>query len=403
MRAARLLALLLGLAVFPGPTGQAASSDASLARLADAFAREVAREARGRAVELSPTLDRTGRGASLALDFDDLARARVGALARLASDGPRLQVRPVLAEAPGKVIVSARLVEQPSGELQDVLSVSIEADAALLALSARPPAATAGQVDLVGSSQSAPIAGRVLDMAFMGEGRLLVLSEDDLELYRWSEAGLLLATRRRLTGPLEPVRHAGGLLRAVEREHAAWAATSRAPGALLFAVEDGGLVERQRADAVPWPGSSGGLRFRPGTDLIEGVVEGLGNGPFLHLDETGVAVDRDGRLLSAGGPVSDLRVGPPLATLWPRQLAASTAAPPGERDTVLILSMAPPNGPRVIAELPVAGSVRALAAQVSGHTARLVAAVESAARDGSTPAIQTHLVVFDLATPGGRP
>jgi hypothetical protein len=89
----------------------------------------------------------------------------------------------------------------------------------------------------------------VLDMAFMGEGRLLVLSEDDLLLYRWSEGGLLLAARRRLAGPLEPVRHAGGLLRAVEREHAAWAATSRTSGALLFAVEEGALVERQRADA----------------------------------------------------------------------------------------------------------------------------------------------------------
>jgi hypothetical protein len=394
VRAARLLALLLGLAV-------SAAADASLSRLADAFAREVAREARGRAVELSPTLDRTGRGASLALDFDALARARVGAAVRLAGDGPRLQVQPVLAEAPGRLIVSARLVEQPSGELQDVLSVSIEADASLLALAARPPAAAAGQVDLVGSSQSAPIAGRVLDMAFVGEGRLLVLSEDDLELYRFTEGGLLLASRRRLAGPLEPVRHAGGLLRAVEREHAVWAATSRSSGALLFAVEEGGLVERQRAEAVPWPGSPGGLRFRPGTDLIEGQIEGLGSGPFVHLDETGLAVDRDGRLLGAGGAVSELRVGPPLATLWPRQLAASSAAPPGERDSVLILSMAPPTGPRVISELPVTGSVRALAAQVSGHTARLVAAVESATREGS--ATQTHLVVFDLATPAARP
>ena len=77
-RVARMLALLLGLAV-------PVSADASLARLAEAFAREVAREARGRAVELSPTLDRTGRGASLALDFDELARARVGAFCKLSA------------------------------------------------------------------------------------------------------------------------------------------------------------------------------------------------------------------------------------------------------------------------------------------------------------------------------
>ena len=146
---------------------------------------------------------------------------------------------------------------------------------------------------------------------------------------------------------------------------------------------------------MPWPGSAAGLRFRPGTDLIEGAVDGLGSGPFLHLDESGVAVDRDGRLLSPAGAASELRVGPPLAPLWPRHLAASSAAPPGERDAVLILSLSPPAGARVISELPVTGSVRALAAQVTGNAARLVAAVESAG--------QTHFVVFDLATPSGRP
>jgi hypothetical protein len=399
VRAARLAGLLCGLAL---SAGAGTPETSSLARLADAFAREVARQARGRAVELSPASDRTGRGGALALDFDELARTRVGAVAALAAEGPRVQVLPVLAEAPGRLIVSARLVEQPAGQLQDIVSVSIEADASVLALAARPPAAAAGQVDLVGTSQSAPIAGHVLDMAFLGEGRLLVLGEDELALYRWDEHGLVLASRRRFTGPLEPVRHAGGLLRAVERERSAWVATSRAGNALLFTVDETGLVERQQADAVPWPGSPAGLRFRPGTDLIEGTPFGLGGGPFLHVEETGVAVDREGRLLTAAGP-SELRVGPTLAPLWPRQLAASTAAPPGERDAVLILSMAPPAGPRVISELPVSGSVRALAAQVSARTARLVAAVETPAAEGASPATQTHLVVFELATPAVRP
>ena len=396
MRAAPLAGLILGLAA-------SASADPSLARLADAFAREVARQARGRAVELSPTVDRTGRGAALALDFDELARARVGSATRLAADGPRLQVLPVLSDAPGRLIVSARLVEQPAGQLQDVVSVSIEADAGVLAMAARPPAASAGQVDLLGSTRSAPLEGRVLDMAFMGAERLLVLGEDELSLYRWTEGDLVLTARRRLGGRLEPVRHAGGLLRAVERERSAWAATSLAPRALLFGVDETGLVERQQADAVPWPGSSAGLRFRPGTDLIDGSVDGLGSGPFLHLDEAGVAVDREGHLLGTSGPSGELRVGPTLAPLWPRHLAVSSAAPPGERDAVLILALASRAAPRVISELPVAGSVRALAAHVAAQTARLVAAVETPAReDMAGGGVQTHLVVFELATPAGR-
>jgi hypothetical protein len=397
VRAARLLALIFGAAV----SAAAAGDSSSLGRLADAFVREVSRQARGRAIELTPAADRTGRGAALALDFDELVRARLAAASPIASGGPRLQVLPVLAEAPGRLIASARLVEQPGGQLQDVVSVSIDADASLLALATRPPTAAAGHVDVLGSSQSSPIAGHVLDMAFMGPDRLLVLAEDELSLYRWSEGGLVLASRRRFAGPLEPVRHPGGLLRAVERERAAWAATSRAAGALLFGVDETGLVQRERADAVPWPGSSAGLRFRPGTDLIEATIEGLGSGPFLHLDEAGLAVDREGRLLGAGTP-SDLRVGPALAPLWPHHLAASSAAAPGDRDTVLILSVAPPGGARVVSELPVTGAVRALAAQVTAHTARLVAAVETAAPDAAAGA-QTHLVVFELAIPAGQP
>jgi hypothetical protein len=269
----------------------------------------------------------------------------------------------------------------------------------VLALAARPPAASAGQVDRVSSSQSAPLAGPVLDLAFMGPDRLLVLGEDELSLYRVSENGLVLASRRRFGGPLDPVRHPGGLLRAVEREHSAWAATSRAAGALLFAVDEAGLVERQHADAVPWPGSAAGLRFRAGTDLIEGTIEGLGSGPFLHLDASGLAVDREGRLLGAEGAAGDLRVGPTVALLWPRHVAVSTAVAPGERDAVQVVSLAPPL-PRVISELAVAGSVRALAAHATARTARLVAAVETA---GATGGVETHLVVFELATPAVRP
>lgn len=384
------LALVLGTAV-------SAAADASLGRLADALAQEIGRQARGRAVELFPTTDRTGRGARLVLDLDTLVRGRVGAAGRLASSGPRLQVFPVLAEAPGRLVVSARLVEQPGGALQDLISLSVEADPALLDMAARPPAAAAGAVDFVRSSQSAPLAGRVLDLAFAGPERLLVLGEDDLSLYRWDDGALALLARRRLGGARDVVRHAGGILRSVESERAAWAATSRGDGALLFGVDDGGIVQRQQADVMPWPGSAAGLRFRPGTDLIDGSVQGLGEGPFLRLDPSGRAVDGEGRLLPDGAQ-SDLRVGPTLAALWPGYLAASSAAPPGARDSVLVLALGPPSGPRVVSELPVDGAVRALAARTSGHSARLVAAVEGGRGRGGE-GVQTWLVAFELAAP----
>ncbi|HET8644689.1 MAG TPA: hypothetical protein VFO85_04320, partial [Vicinamibacteria bacterium] len=119
MRAAAVAALLLGLAAPASPQG-------ALGELAGALAREAVRQAGGRPLELSPAIDRTGRGAGLALDFDEVLRTRVAGIARLASEGPRLQVQPVLADAPGRLIVSARLVAQPEGRLEDLVSLSVE-------------------------------------------------------------------------------------------------------------------------------------------------------------------------------------------------------------------------------------------------------------------------------------
>jgi hypothetical protein len=371
--------------------------------LADKLAQEVVRHAQGRAVELLPSVDATGRGARLGLDLDVLVRARLDAEATLAAEGDRLQVWPVVAEVPGRLIVSARLLVQPGERLRDVISVSIETDAAVLALAVRPPAASGGSVDVLASSESPPLPGRVLDLAFVGAERLLALGEDELTLFRWDGETLVTSSRRRLSGPLEPVRHAGGLLRAVERERSVWAATSRAGGATLFGVEEETLAPRQRAEALPWPGAGAGLRFRAGTDLIEGPVEGVGPGPFLHVDESGLGVDRDGRLIARGAPLGgDLRVGPTLAALWPGVVAVSTAAPPGDRDAVLVLALAPPGtaAPRVLAELPVAGAVRALAAHAAGRKARVVAAVESTPAVGSGR--QTRFWVFDLGAPSAQ-
>lgn len=408
VRAGAAAALFLGLAasaVLPAAprAARAATAEAPLSRLADRLAAELLRQARGRAVELLPSTDATGRGARLALDLDDLVRARVQAGGPLSSDGPRLQVAPVVSEGPGRLIVSARLVEQPGARLQDVVVVSVETDPALLALAVRPPAAAAGTVDVLGASESPPMADRVLDLAFLGPDRLLALGEDELTMFRWEGDTLVAAARRRFPGALEPVRHPGGLLRAVEREGAVWVATSRFSGAILFGLDDAGaLAPRQRAEAMPWPGAPSGLRFRAGTDLIEGAVEGLGPGPFLHLDESGVAVDREGRLLAGGAPVEGaLRVGPSLAPLWPRVMAACGGAVPGERDVVLVVALRGALPPRVLAELPVTGAVRALAARTSGRKARVVAAVEMPSV-ASTATPQTRLWVFDLSVPGAE-
>jgi hypothetical protein len=140
---------------------------------------------------------------------------------------------------------------------------------------------------------------------------------------------------------------------------------------------------------VPWPESRTGLRFRAGTNLIEGAIEGLGDGPFLAVDadESALAVTAEGRLLGLGDP--DQRVGTSLAV--PRQgvVLTSTALPPPEADALVAIERRPPHA--TLARLPVDGSVRALAARASGNRSRIVAAVEGA--EG------THLLALEVGWP----
>jgi hypothetical protein len=297
-------------------------------------------------------------------------------------------------EAPLRLVVSARLVSEPEGSLVDVISVSVPTDPAVLPLSpARPPAGRSG-FETVSSSRTPPLQGPVVGLALIGDDRLLVLEPEALALYRWEDSRLVRQAQRPLPGPFETVRMPGGLLLVTEGG-LVWAITSRSPRASLFAVEDGGrrLGERLVADALPWPGSPGGLRFRPGTNLLEGNLEGLGGGPFLAVTEAraGVAVAPDGRLrVSApdGPRSSGLRSGPGLACLWSGILAAASAAPPGAADAIQILE----RGERDLGladSLPVPGAVRALAASVHGETARLVAALEA-------PGGETYLLLLDL-------
>jgi len=378
-------------AVFVFAAAAAAPTAAPLARLADTLASEIAASAHGSAIEVATPEDRTGSGGSLALDLASLLRARLEGRVRLASSGPRIRVDSVLAEAPGRLWVSARLTEEPGGRLVDVLAAWAESDPMLLSLVPAGPASGAGPLAVVAFRRTPPVEGRVLDVAPVGEDRVLVLYEAALALYRLDEAGLALLSRRELPAPTLPVRFPGGTIFLAPAEGAAWVLTSRSPHAVLFALDGGHLEERQQADALFWPRTPRGLRYRPGTNLLEGTVADLGDGPFLRLDARGAALTADGRLWvgSAEGPRAiDVRAGGGLARPAPELIAIAGGDPPASRDAVRLLDARDPGRPP-LQSLPIDGAVRALGARGTSAKMRLVAAVDEERG--------THLVLIDLA------
>src|SRR5206468_9193110 len=317
--ASRTAAVVLGLA----SAAATAPAGAPLARLADVLAAEIAASVRGSAVEIATPEDRTGSEGTLALDLASLLRARLEGHVRLAGTGPRIRVDSVLAEGAGRLWVSARLTEEPGGRLVDVLAASAEADPMLLSLVPTGPAGGAGPLAVVASRRTPAVEGRVLDVAPVGEDRVLVLYEDALALYRLDEAGLALLSRHALPVSL-PVRFPGGTIYVASGEGAAWVLTSRSPRAVLFGLDNGRLEDRQQAEALFWPRTPRGLRYRPGTNLLEGSVADLGDGPFLRLDPRGAAVAPDGRLWMASpdGPRAiDVKVGGGLARPAPEMIA----------------------------------------------------------------------------------
>jgi hypothetical protein len=235
-----------------------------------------------------------------------------------------------------------------------------------------------------------PLPLRALDLAFLGPDRLLALDASEAALFALGPGATLLS-RRPLPGPLETVRAPGGFLQASERDAAAWAMTSRGARAVLFAVEAGELLEREQADALPFPATPRGLRFRSGTNLVEGEIEGFGAGPFLDVvaSDPPVAVSAEGRLLAHGVDGEALRVGPTLAPLWPGLVAASTASPPGEEDAVLVIAV-PDRA--VLMRCPAPGAVRAIAARLRGDQARLAVALDDV--EG-----RSSLLLFDIPRP----
>jgi len=355
-----------------------ASSATSLGRLADAVALDIARVAAGRPVELAAPDDRTGAG--LALDLDALVRARLEGRVSLATSGPRLAVTSTVAAVGARLVWSARVVEEPSGALVDVISVSTPWDPALLPLIPSRAGTGAEGVDVLDRATTPPVEGRIVALAFLGDERLLVLFDDALALYRRDGLSLRLESRRDLPGPLAGVRFPGGVLLAAEGESACWALTSRTPRAVLYSLDGNRLTATHQADAVPWPRVASGVRFRPGTNLLDLAVPGF-DGPLLALEpEEGWAVGPDGALVRMG--VADpggtsapaRRAGAALARLWPGMLAAASPDPPGEHDRILLWRDAA--AATTASSVPVEGAVRALASRRHGANALLAAALE---------------------------
>jgi hypothetical protein len=387
-RVLRGVAVLL-LALVPAPSTE---TGAAVARLAEEMASEVVRVARGRAVEVAPAAEGVVPGPSA--EWRELLLARLEGRVRLAAEGPRVRVDWAATDAPARLLASARLVEAPGGKLLDIVSVSAPSDAGTVPLSPQRSASPRTAVDVIATSRSAPIQGVVLALAWISDERVLTVFRDEAALYRLDASALVLESHRALPRPLSAVRSPGAM--AVAEAGAAWVLTSATASAALLAAEDGRLVVRSRADALPWPGSATGLRFRGGTNLVEVDAAGLGAGPFLALEPSGIAgVDGEGELRLAtgeGGARAGLRAGSAVAALWKGMLAVSSSAPPADVDAVSLVAVSD-QGAEVAETIPVEGTLRALASRASGEGVRLLAAVEEKGP-------QSRLLLMDLRRRG---
>jgi hypothetical protein len=360
-------------------------------RLAESLAEEIKRAVTGHDLELVLPEDRATRDGLRAADLRDLLLARLEGSVTFATEGPRLTVTPVLTEDPRRLLASARVVLQPQGRLVDLLSVSVEKEpSSMLPFPIRPPP-TRGIVEIVSATRTPPLEKPVLDLALVDDRRLLLLHPDSATLALGSDASLAVRSELSLPAPLIPVRAAAGLIVSEPEAGAFWLLTNRTSAALLLTVQGDRLVERTRAGAIPWPDSPRGLRYRTGTNLLEGLPGALGSGPHLAAAAVAgngtVGVSSTGALLRADGD-SGLRVGPSLTSLWPGLLAASSPEPPGARDSVLIVSLEG-DVPRVVDSFGVDGAIRALGARALGDRLRLVAGVERGASH--------HLLFLELA------
>jgi hypothetical protein len=235
----------------------------------------------------------------------------------------------------------------------------------------------------------------LLALAFVSDTRLLALSAGTVMLLRTDVPEPTTLARLALDGPLTAVRAPAGLIVMDPESDAAWIVTNRSIRTWLVAWSDDRLSLRAEAEAAPVPGSVRALRYREGTNWIDGTVPHLGSGPFLAIElaERDWAVTTSARLLSTNAKVvkdesERLRVGPTLAALWPGWLATSTDHGPGSGDALLILARHK-GIVREVAALPTDESIRALASRHAGTHMRLAVASETATG-------ATRLILLDL-------
>jgi hypothetical protein len=364
----------LGVALLVGVVTPAAAIDDEhpLAILAERAATELVRIAAGRAIQVDVPDERSGMTGT-AVDVSALIEARLRGRATVARSGPRVRLSAALGRSPTRVRLVGRVTAEPGGALVDVLAVSAEADPDLLDLAALPRRPR-GTMTIVSSSVTAPVGGRVLDLAFVDDQHIVVLLGDGVALYRRERDALTRLDHRPLDAATV-VRAPAGVVVVAAGEAAFWVATNLAEGAVLFTMDGGRLQETQRAAALPWPGARQGARFRPGTNLLDVAVPHLGSGPHLRAGAGGAwAIAPDGRLGIAPGGWTASRVGSAVASLWPGVWIASSAEPPGAHDALLVLD-ARGGAPTVIDTFPVAGSITGIGARSRGDRALVAAAL----------------------------
>jgi hypothetical protein len=295
-----------------------------------------------------------------------------------------LRIQASLVRSASQWVLSARVVEEATGLLVDFVSVSVPTSGAeRLALEPLPAASHSSGLR-VSSYRTPPLDSNALAAAWIDDERLVLLFPDEVALYRLESATLALCARHPLSRSEAPVRCPAGLLRAAPGEAAFWVLTNVREAAVLVEVRGDSLVGRGTAQAIPWQGVAAGLRYRPGTNLLEGAGEPvLAMAGDVGVSATGLLQTRD------GDRQGELRVGSALAELWPGVYAASAPDPPSQSDAVLILR-ASGAGLDVRDRIAVEGSIRALAARPRDRACRLLAAIDE-------PNGEAHLQVIDLA------
>lgn len=374
------------LAATPGPPPAQAPASA-LAHLAEQLARGLLRLGNGQPVELLLD-DRTGTDGALGVDLRALATIRLAAAGMsLAHAGPRLRAEAVLARAERTLVLSTRVTREPGALLADVLSSSAEADVALLMRGQRTQPARIPGFEVRASVMSTVLDERVLDLAWLSEQRLLLLTAEALAVYEWDGSSARPVLRQALPAPLASVRFAAGLLALDAPAGSAWVLTNGMAEALQVRLRDGLIEEQRRAPALPWPGAPRGVTFRPSSALIDAQPPGLGAGPFVALEPTlaTLAVGADGALLSSGAQAAHdtgVRVGPALARLDTAWIVAASAQPPEPEHDALLLIQRQGETWSERARLESAGPVRALATfEHPDGSVRLVAALGTRASD----------------------